>query len=88
MNPIVNPQIILKLICEVNPEIKAAEIQEETDLIEGGVLDSYSILSLVQALEDQFDIVFDYSDLRSDHFKNLRSICKILAKNYKLSYTP
>jgi len=47
-------------------------------IVAAGLLDSLSILELVNALEDRFDIVFEEEDLTLDNFDNLSKIEKIV----------
>jgi len=48
--------------------------QSEASLIDQGVLDSLSILELISALEQRFDLEFDDESLTGESFSSLASI--------------
>jgi acyl carrier protein len=41
-------------------------IPDDVDLFDEGYLDSFSVLQLIQVLEEKLDIVFDHRDLRRE----------------------
>lgn len=59
-----------------------AKVDAETDLFDEGLLDSFSVMQLVQGLEDELGIVFDYGDLRREYFSSLANISLLLEKKY------
>ena len=52
------------------------ELTEEDSeaIFEAGILDSLSILELINAIESRFEIVFDEEDLELENFAKLSSI--------------
>lgn len=71
-------------IVDVKPEVVDFQLEPTTDLFDSGALDSYTIIMLIQRLEESLDIVFDYSDLRAFHFENLETITKLLKTKYNV----
>ena len=53
-------------------------LSNETSLLEGGILDSLSLLRLVVFLEKQFNITVGESDLLPENFDNVNTICTYL----------
>lgn len=51
-----------------------AEIDENVDLIERGVIDSMSLLRLVSFLEERYHIEIQDEDLVPDNFRSRRAI--------------
>ena len=47
-------------------------------LIESGLIDSLSIISLVQALQETFDIEISFQDLTLENFDRLQLICELV----------
>lgn len=45
--------------------------EDDTDVLENGMLDSFGILQLITALEERFAIRFDDSDLSSQNFRSV-----------------
>ncbi len=48
-------------------------------LVAAGVIDSLSILELVTALEERFDLVFEEDDLTLENFERLETIERVVA---------
>jgi acyl carrier protein len=80
----VNIELLKKAILEVNPRVRTANFNAQTDLFEEGILDSYSVIQLVNTFEERFGIVFDYGDLKAAYFRNLVSLMGILTTKYKV----
>jgi acyl carrier protein len=53
-------------------------LSNETSLLEGGILDSLSLLRLVVFLEEQFKISVGEADLLPENFCNVNAICSYL----------
>jgi acyl carrier protein len=75
---------IRELIIEVKPEAKDFGLEDSTPLFDVGALDSYSVVVLIQRMEESLGIVFDYSDLRPFNFESLGSILNMLKTKYEL----
>ncbi|MEE9331538.1 MAG: acyl carrier protein [Methylophilaceae bacterium] len=50
------------------------EVDDEMSLIEGGLLDSMSIVKLVQELQQTFDIDIDFSDITISNFDSISAL--------------
>ncbi len=67
--------ILLNGFIEVdNPD----ELQNDTTLISSGVLDSISILQLVDTLEKEFEIAFEAHEIDRDKFDTIDLINKLV----------
>ena len=53
-------------------------LSNNASLLEGGILDSLSLLRLVVFLERQFNITVGESDLLPENFDNVSTICTYL----------
>jgi acyl carrier protein len=53
-------------------------LSNDTSLLEGGILDSLSLLRLVVFLEEQFNITVGEADLLPENFDNINTICAYL----------
>lgn len=71
---------LLKKISIVNSET----MDYETDLFSTGHLDSFTIINLIQLLEERFEITFDYNDVQEKNFRTLNSLFHLLESKYKL----
>lgn len=78
-------EMVLSLLKTANPAAASRlDRDERTDLnlFDTGVLDSYSMVKLVQIIEDSFDIVFDYTDLQVRHFRTIATLKALLVEKY------
>lgn len=62
---------LLPILHGIRPEHDFAESQ---DFISDGLLDSFDIVTLVAALEQQFHISIDGEDVIPENFKNLEAL--------------
>ena len=53
-------------------------LSNETSLLEGGILDSLSLLRLVVFIEEQFDITVGEADLLPENFDSVKAISAYL----------
>ena len=73
-----------QIFLEINPMAKEWLKDGSTDLFLIGVIDSLIILELIAKLEMSFDIKFNFEDLKSENFRDLNSLQKLLTENYSL----
>jgi len=52
------------------------EVEDDLSLIDGGLLDSMSIVLLVQDLQLEFDIDIDFSDITISNFDSINALTK------------
>ena len=55
-------------------------IEDDTPLIEGGIIDSMGMLTLLAFLEEKFDLVLAAGKLNPKDFATLQSICDLVAQ--------
>jgi acyl carrier protein len=53
-------------------------LSNETSLLEGGILDSLSLLRLVVFLEERFNLTIGEADLLPENFDSVNTICAYL----------
>ncbi|MBF0473962.1 MAG: hypothetical protein HQK91_03045 [Nitrospirae bacterium] len=56
------------------------KINSDTSIVESGILDSASILELINMLEDKFDFYFDEQELILENFETVNKIEGIIIK--------
>ncbi|NLL79116.1 MAG: acyl carrier protein [Clostridiales bacterium] len=62
---------IIELIEEIQPY---EEFDKETNLLEGGILDSVALFLLVQEIEETYNIVIDLDEIAKENFENVMNI--------------
>ena len=70
---------IIEILTELRPEFDFS--QEGVDFIEEGMLDSFDVVSLVDALDTEFNIVIDGMDIVPENFGSIDNIQELLKKN-------
>jgi acyl carrier protein len=56
------------------PDVPVEELDDDFDLLTGGVVDSLGLLKVVAWLEDEFDIGVDDSELGPESFRTVAAI--------------
>ncbi len=69
---------IREILVDIRPEY---DFKDDVDFIEDGMLDSFDVLTLVTALEEEFDIQIDGEDIVPENFNSIENIKKLLQKS-------
>ncbi|MFR9281507.1 MAG: acyl carrier protein [Peptoniphilus lacrimalis] len=69
---------MIEKIKEIIEDITGEKVDENTDLIEEGFLDSFDIVSLVLELNDAFGIKIEVAELLPEKFSNINDIEKLV----------
>ena len=67
-------------IIEIIESITGEVVNEDTNLIKEGILDSFDMVSLVLELQDAFDITIDVSELLPENFESVNTIAEFIDK--------
>ena len=70
---------IIKILTTLRPEFDFTD--ESLNFIEDGMLDSFDVVSLVDALDTEFNVVIDGVDILPENFCSVESIIELLKKN-------
>jgi acyl carrier protein len=62
------------IVEEFMPDVPADELDDDFDLLTGGVVDSLGLLKFVAWMEDEFDITVDDSQLGPESFRTVAAI--------------
>lgn len=68
---------LLKILNDVKPGV---DYENETDLIEHGVLDSITMVTLVLQLSDEFDVDITPVDITPENFKTVQTIYDMIKR--------
>ncbi len=69
---------ILYLLTDIRPEF---DFSESSDFISEGFLDSFDVVQLVTALDEEYSISIDGMDILPENFSNIERITETLIKN-------
>ena len=70
---------IIKILTELRPEFDFTD--ESFNFIEEGMFDSFDVVSLVDSLDTEFNIVIDGVDILPENFCSVDSIKSLLKKS-------
>jgi acyl carrier protein len=62
------------IVDEFMPDVPVEDLEDDFDLLTGGVVDSLGLLKVVAWLEDEFYIGVDDSELGPDSFRTVAAI--------------
>ncbi len=68
------------IVEEFMPDVPVEELEDDFDLLTGGVVDSLGLLKVVAWLEDEFDIAVDDSELGPESFRTVAAIREFVDK--------
>ncbi len=68
------------IIEEVSLDGTVKDLGDDDLLIEGGIIDSMGILSLLAFLEEKFGILLEEGEINVENFATLQSICNVVSQ--------
>ena len=68
---------ILEILKEIRPDV---DFENEKLLIDDHILDSFDIISIVGAFNDEFDIEIDVEDLEPANFNTVEAMQQLIEK--------
>lgn len=68
---------VLKILTEICPDV---DFETERELIDTGVLDSFSVIQIVTELMEHFNIFIDADDIEPENLNSLDNICEMIEK--------
>lgn len=68
---------IMKILKELRPDV---DFTEEKDLIDGGILSSFDLMSLVEELSDAYDIDIEMDDIIPENFNSAEGIYRLIQR--------
>ncbi len=66
---------LMNILMEIDPDI---DYEHETELIDGGVLDSFSIVNLIAEISDVFDIEISPKYLVPENFNSVKAMWELI----------
>ena len=66
---------VLEILKGVRPDV---DFENETQLIDGDVLDSFDIITIVSEFNEEFDIDIDIEDLEPENFNSYKAMWELI----------
>ena len=70
-------QTLLEILDDLHPDI---DFEQENNLIEGNVLDSFDIVTLVTEIGDAFDVEITAGELVPENFNSLEAMVELIER--------
>lgn len=68
---------VIEILTDLRPDI---DFEKEKTLVDDEILDSFDIISLVQELDEEFDITIKPADLIPDNFNSAEAIWELVER--------
>lgn len=68
---------LLKLLAEIRNDI---DFENTKCLIDDGILDSFEIVSIVAAINEEFDIEFPITEVLPENFNDVQSLYAVILR--------
>ncbi len=68
---------IIEILTEICPGV---DFEQETSLIDDGLIDSLDIFAVVTDLMDTFDVQLGVDDLTPENFNSVDAICQLIER--------
>jgi acyl carrier protein len=68
------------IMTEVNPELGLTQLDDSEPLIESGIIDSLGVLKIMSFLDETFGVDLSSEDIKLENFRDVRTICELVAK--------
>jgi acyl carrier protein len=72
------------LVEHILPEEDVRNLRAEDDLLEGGVLNSLTLLHLIEHVETTYDMQVTLQEFRAEHFRTIERICRFVESKQSL----
>lgn len=71
----INMEKLLAILREINPDV---DYETEVDLIDGGILDSFDIVTIVAEIDDSFGVQIPAEALTAENFNSARALYALI----------
>jgi len=71
---------IMEELKEANQDGDVEYLEDEASLIEGGIMDSFMILSLIAFLEEKYGLILPKDQFDPENFETIKKISALVAR--------
>ena len=66
---------LLEILKSVRPDV---DFENETELIDEGILDSFDVVSIISEIDDKFDVQIRITELDPENFNSAEAIWNLI----------
>jgi len=68
---------LLELLKNIRPDV---DFENETELIDEGILDSFDVVSIISEIDDAFGVQIRINELEPENFNSMEAIWALIEK--------
>lgn len=68
---------VIEMLSDINDEV---DFNTEDKLVDNRVLDSFDILAVISAIDDEFDVSVPAKDIVPENFNSAQAICAMIQR--------
>lgn len=68
---------LLEILKNIRPDV---DFENETELIDDGILDSFDVVSIISDIDDEFGVQIRINELEPENFNSVESIWALIQK--------
>lgn len=68
---------LLQLLSEIRPDV---DFETETELMDDDILDSFDVITIVEEIQDKYDIEIEVEDIIPDNFNSAKLIMALIKR--------
>ena len=68
---------LLEILKSIRPDV---DFENETELIDEGILDSFDVVSIISEIDDKFDVQIRINELDPDNFNSSEAIWDLVCR--------
>ncbi len=66
---------LLEILSNIRPDV---DFENETELIDDGILDSFDVVSIISEIDEQFGVQIRITELDPENFNSARAIWNLI----------
>ena len=70
-------EALLKILTNLHPEV---DFETSTDLVDGKIIDSFDIVSIISEIYDEYDVVIPAEEIVPDNFNSAQALYELIVR--------
>ena len=70
-------EALLKILTNLHPEV---DFETSTDLVDGKIIDSFDIVSIISEINDEYDVVIPAEEIVPDNFNSAQALYELIVR--------
>lgn len=70
-------EALLEILRDLHPDV---DFETRTDLIDGGILDSFDIVTLISEIGDKYDVTISANEIKPENFNSAAALYGLIER--------